>query len=97
MLKHELRSELEKEIERRVAAMSEDERDHLRTVMYEFVLCYDTAGDDCAVVLFGTKDKLDNVITMNCSGMSAANIMNEAYDFFGYLNTEGAPPKQMFN
>jgi hypothetical protein len=89
--------EIEKEIERRVSAMSENQREHLRSLIYEFVRCYDKDSNDCAVVILGTGESIDNVVTMNCDSMEAARLLVATNDFFGYLNTKDAPPKEMFN
>jgi len=89
--------EIEQEIERRVTAMTESQREHLRGLIYEFVRCYDKDGKDCAVVILGTGESIDNIVTMNCDSMEATNLMLAANDFFGYLNTKGAPPREMFN
>ena len=89
--------DMEKEIERRVMAMSENQREHLRSLMYEFVRCYDKDGKDCAVIILGTGESIDNIITMNCDSMEASQLLVGANDFFGYLNTRDAPPKEMFN
>ena len=89
--------EMEKEIEARVGAMTDNQRDHLRSLMYEFIRCYDKDSNDCAVVILGTGDSLDNVVTMNCDSMEAAKLLAATNDFFGYLNTKDAPPKEMFN
>ena len=89
--------EIEKEIDARVRAMSEDHREHLRSLIYEFVRCYDKDGKDCAVVILGTGESIDNVVTMNCDPMEAAKLVNATVSFFGYINTKDAPPKEMFN
>lgn len=89
--------EVEQEIERRISAMSEGQREHLRSLIYEFVKCYDKDGKDCAVVILGSEDGIDNVITMNCDSMEAAKLLVATNDFFGYLNIKDAPPKEMFN
>jgi hypothetical protein len=89
--------DMEREIERRVMAMSDNQREHLRSLMYEFIRCYDKNEKDCAVVLFGTGTRIDNIVTMNCDHMEASQLMLGANDFFGYLNTRDAPPKEMFN
>lgn len=93
----EILKEMEKEIERRVNAMSPSQQEHLRSLIYEFVRCYDKDSNDCAVVILGTGDSLDNVVTMNCDSMEAARLLVATNDFFGYLNTKDAPPKEMFN
>jgi hypothetical protein len=89
--------EMEREIEARVSAMSPGQQEHLRALIYEFVRCYDKDSNDCAVVILGTGDSLDNVVTMNCDSMEAAKLLVATNDFFGYLNTKDAPPKEMFN
>ena len=89
--------EMEKEIEARVSAMTDNQRDHLRSLMYEFIRCYDKDNDDCAVVILGSGDSIDNIITMNCDSMEAAKLLVATNDFFGYLNIKDAPPKEMFN
>jgi hypothetical protein len=89
--------EMEQDIEQRVMAMTDNQREHLRSLIYEFVRCYDKSNTDCAVVILGTDKGIDNIITMNCDSMEASNLMLAANDFFGYLNTRDAPPKEMFN
>jgi hypothetical protein len=93
----EMTKEMERDIEARVSAMSENQRAHLRSLIYEFVRCYDKDNDDCAVIILGTGTGIDNIITIDCDGMEAAQLMLGANDFFGYLNTKDAPPKEMFN
>ena len=89
--------EMEQDIERRITAMTPNQREHLRSLIYEFVRCYDKDGKDCAVVILGTGETIDNIVTMNCDSMEATNLMLAANDFFGYLNTKDAPPREMFN
>lgn len=89
--------DMEKEIERRVTAMTHNQREHLRSLIYEFVRCYDKDGKDAAVVILGTGTSIDNIITMNCDSIEATQLMLAANDFFGYLNTRDAPPREMFN
>jgi hypothetical protein len=89
--------DMEREIEARVTAMTDNQRAHLRSLIYEFVRCYDKDSGDCAVVILGTGESIDNVITMNCDSMEAAKLLVATNDFFGYLNTKDAPPKEMFN
>jgi hypothetical protein len=88
---------MEEEIERRVAAMSEEQRNHLRALIYEFVKCYEDEGKDSAVIILGTPTSVDNLITVNCNHMEAMQLMLTANDIFGHLNTRGAPPKEKFN
>ena len=89
--------DMEADIERRVMAMSENQREHLRSLIYEFVRCYERGSKDCAVLILGTGSSIDNVVSLNCDSMEASQLLMAANDFFGYLNTRDAPPKEMFN
>lgn len=89
--------EQEQEIQQRVGDMTPEHREHLRTLIYEFVRCYDPSSSERAVVIMGDDERVHNVVTINCDSMEAANLMLKANDFFGYLHTRGAPPKEMFN
>lgn len=86
----------EQTLERRLAVMTEEEREHFKMVILQLVKCY---GDDAdqAVLLIKTKGEMAGIITMNADDMEAAELMLEANDFFGYLNMAGAPPKEAFN
>jgi len=86
----------EQTLERRLALMSEEEREHFKMVILQLVKCYGPDPDQ-AVLLIKSKGEMAGVITMNVDDMEAAELMLEANDFFGYLNMAGAPPKEAFN
>jgi len=86
----------EQTLERRLALMSEEEREHFKMVIMQLVKCYGPDPDQ-AVLLIKSKGEMAGVITMNVDDMEAAELMLEANDFFGYLNMAGAPPKEAFN
>lgn len=89
--------QLEEEIERIVAGMSDIERMHLRSVIYAITKCYDKDTSDCAVIVLGSDASIDSYVSLNCDSMVAALLLKGADDFLGYLNTKDAPPKEMFN
>ena len=89
--------QIEEEIERIVAKMSDLERMHLRSLLYAITKCYDKDTSDCAVIVLGSDASIDSFISLNCTPMMAATLMEGANDFLGYLNTKDAPPKEMFN
>jgi hypothetical protein len=89
--------QIEEEIERIIAKMSDLERMHLRSVIYSITKCYDKDTSDCAVIILGTDAAIDSYISLNCNSMVAAQLLQETDDFLGYLNTKDAPPKEMFN
>lgn len=86
----------EQALERRLAVMTDEEREHFKMVILQLVGCYGPDADQ-AVLLIKTKGEMAGIITMNADDMEAAELMLEANDFFGYLNMAGAPPKEAFN
>ena len=86
----------EQALERRLALMSEEEREHFKMVILQLVHCYGPDPNQ-AVLLIKSKGDMAGIITMNADDMEAAELMLEANDFFGYLNMAGAPPKEAFN
>ena len=86
----------EQALERRLAVMTEEEREHFKMVVLQLVGCYGPDPDQ-AVLLIKSKGEMAGLITMNADDMEAAELMLEANDFFGYLNMAGAPPKEAFN
>ena len=86
----------EQTLEARLALMSDEEKQHFKMVVLELIKCYGPDADQ-AVILFNGSDKLSGIVSLNCDEMEAAAMLLEANDFFGYLNTIGAPPKEAFN
>jgi len=86
----------EQNLEARLALMSDEERAHFKVVVLELIKCYGPDPDQ-ALLLFNGSDRLGGIVSLNCTEMDAAELLLEANNFFGYLNTIGAPPKEAFN
>lgn len=86
----------EQNLEARLALMSDEEKAHFKVVVLELIKCYGPDPDQ-ALILFNGSDKLGGIVSLNCNEMEAAELLLEANDFFGFLNTIGAPPKEAFN
>ena len=83
-------------LEKQLVLMSDDEKAHFKMVILELVKCYGP-GPEKALILFNGSEQLGGVVTLNCDAMEAAQMLVEANDFFGFLNTIDAPPKEAFN
>lgn len=83
-------------IEERLALMDDTEKAHFKLVIMELIKCYGPDPDQ-ALILFNGSKKLGGIVSLNCDEMEAAALLLEANDFFGFLNTIGAPPKEAFN
>jgi len=86
----------EQTLDRRLALMSEEEREHFKMVILQLAKCYGPEPDQ-AVLLIKSRGEMAGLITMNADDMEATELLLEANDFFGYLNMVGAPPKEAFN
>lgn len=86
----------EQNLEARLALMDDEEKAHFKLVVLELIKCYGPDPDQ-ALILFNGSEKLGGIVSLNCNEMEAAEMLLEANDFFGFLNTIGAPPKEAFN
>ena len=87
----------EAELHRRVAAMSDDEQAHFKLLIHKLVMCYGEGKAQGIVIVGRAEDHVAGVVTLNCNEMEASQLMLAANDFFGFLNTIDAPPKEEFN
>jgi hypothetical protein len=87
----------QKELERRVAAMSDEEQEHFKLLIHKLVMCYGEGKAQAVVVIGRAEDQMAGVVTLNCDEMEASQLMLAANDFFGFLNLMDAPPKEQFN
>ena len=87
----------EAELHRRVQAMSDEEQEHFKLLIYKLVMCYGEGKAQGVVIVGRAEDQLAGVITLNCNEMEASQLMLAANDFFGFLNLLDAPPKEHFN
>ena len=85
------------ELERRVGAMSDEEQAHFKLLIHKLVMCYGDGNAQGVVIVGRAEDQLAGVVTLNCDEMEASQLMLAANDFFGFLNTLDAPPKENFN
>lgn len=86
----------EQSMEKQLALMSDEEKAHFKMVVLELIKCYGPDPEQ-ALILFNGSEKLGGIVSLNCDEMEAAEMLLEANDFFGFLNTIGAPPKEAFN
>ncbi len=87
----------EQAIDLLLEAMSDEEKAHFKTTVLKLLTCYGPNANQAVLIIRDVaEDRLD-LATMNLDEMEAAEVMIEANDFFGFLNTIDAPPKEAFN
>ena len=87
----------QEELEQRVASMTDDEQAHFKMLVQRLVMCYGSDAAQGIVVIGNADENTAGVTTVNCNEMEASKLMLAANDFFGFLNTIDAPPKEEFN
>jgi hypothetical protein len=86
----------EKELERRIEQMTEEEQVHFKATIHVLASCY---GEDAhkAVLILKDDSPLSQVIHFNCNDMEATGIVHSASRYYDFINTADAPPKENFN
>jgi hypothetical protein len=82
---------------KRLDEMSEDDKEHFRNLIEALAKCY---GKDAAqgVVIISLPDSpIHEVISLNATDMETHNLIKSVEDYFVFVNTMDAPPKEQFN
>ena len=97
---HEMRSAsmTEAELEAHIASMTTAEKQHFKLLICTLARCYGEKPEFQGLVLLGIPEKAAcSVLSLNCEEMEGAKMLQAATDFFSFINTQDAPPKEMFN
>jgi hypothetical protein len=87
----------EQAIDALLKVMSDDEKAHFKTTVLKILTCYGPKANQAVLLIKDVEAERLELATMNLDEMEAASLMTEANDFFGFLNTIDAPPKEAFN
>jgi hypothetical protein len=87
----------EQAIDALLKAMTDEEKQHFKTTVLKILTCYGEGANQAVLILKNANEGHIELSTMNTDEMEAASMMIEANDFFGFLNTIDAPPKEAFN
>ena len=87
----------QEDIEARVAAMTDAQKDHFKTLVYALLRCYAEDKHAAVIVLGDLTDETASVVTVNCNEMDAATLLLAADNFFTYIHMREAPPKEAMN
>jgi len=77
--------------------MSEDDKEHFRNLIEVLSKCYckDAAKEVVIIALPGSP--VHEVISLNATDMETHNLIKSVEDYFVFVNTMDAPPKEQFN
>lgn len=77
-------------------SMDEDDREHFRQVIEALSYCYTRNGTKALIIIDNPSGRVDTM-TINCDDMAAYEIASATTEWFEFVNTKDAPPKEKFN
>jgi len=86
----------EKELERRIENMSDEEQAHFKATIHVLASCYGEEAHS-AVLILKDDSPLAQVIHFNCNDMEATRIVHSTSQYYDFINVADAPPKENFN
>ena len=82
---------------KRLEEMSEDDREHFKNLIELLARCYGKDAAQGVVIISLPGSPVNEVVSMNCDDMEAHNLIKSVEDYFVFINTMDAPPKEKFN
>ena len=80
----------------RIDAMSEEDREHFKDVINSLSFCYGDTGIKALVLIDHPNGRVDT-ISVGCDDMEAYQIASATKQYFEFINTVDAPPRERFN
>lgn len=81
----------------RLDEMNEDEKEHFRNLIEALSRCYGKNPAQGVVIISLPESPVNEVISLNATDMEAHNLIKSIEDYFTFINTLDAPPKEKFN
>lgn len=82
---------------KRVESLNEDEKEHFRNLIEALSRCYGKNAAQGVVIISLPESPVNEVVSLNCTDMEAHNLVKSIEDYFVFINTLDAPPKEQFN
>ena len=81
----------------RLDAMSEEDKEHFRNLIEVLSRCYGDNALQGVVIISHPNSPVNEVMSLNANDMEAHNLIKSVEDYFMFINTMDAPPKEQFN
>ena len=89
---------VEAELQSRIELMTDKEKKLFKEAILRMSLCFGDQPIQGMMIFIGHIPLgAAEVLQFNCSDMDAVGILESATNYFNFLNTKDAPPKEMFN
>ena len=81
---------------KRIDSMDTEDRDHFKNVIDSLSYVYVKDGMKALIIIEDANNMVETM-TINCGDMEAYEIAQSTTQFFEFVNTKDAPPKEHFN
>ena len=81
---------------KRIDSMDDDDREQFKEIINALSFVYVKDGMKALIVIEEANGMVDTM-TINCDDMEAYKIANATTQYFEFINTVDAPPKEKFN
>lgn len=87
------------EVERVIDALPQEQRDHLKTLIFNLVMAFDAKQEhrQALIIFFDTDRDVIGIGTANMNEMEAAELLMRMAQMAEARAMQDAPPKEMFN
>lgn len=82
---------------KRLDEMCDEEKEHFRGLIEALARCYGKNAAQGVVIISIPESPVHEVISLNATDMEAHNLIKSVEDYFMFINTMDAPPKEKFN
>ena len=82
---------------KRLEEMSEEDKEHFRNLIEVLSRCYGNEAAQGVVIISLPGSPVNEVVSLNANDMEAHNLIKSVEDYFTFINTMDAPPKEKFN
>jgi hypothetical protein len=82
---------------KRLEEMSEEDKEHFRDLIEVLSKCYGKDAAQGVVIVSLPNSPVNEVISLNATDMETHNLIKSVEDYFVFINTMDAPPKEKFN
>jgi hypothetical protein len=81
----------------RLEEMDEEDRDHFRSVIEKLSHCYAKNSAQAVIIYSHMQIPITEALTINCNDIDSYEMVRGALNYFEFLNTKDAPPKEQLN
>jgi hypothetical protein len=85
------------ELEAHIETMTDKEREAFKACVIRLALCFGKSPVGAVLVMHNHLSGLGEVMQLNCNEAEALQIVQSAEQYFKFITTKDAPPREKYN